>query len=102
MQNGKILYRYTLKGNKFNVREGVVNYTGFRFLVNFRDGGAMVRCPRAEDIGKVRAVGCSLWLTERDDTLAKKLFIQYESKKIAELQKQIDKKNETIIMLMEE
>lgn len=100
MQHGKILYRYTIKNCKLFIHEGVVNDTGFRKLVNFKDGSPTQRCPRVEDLGKIRSVGQSLWLAERDDKKAMALFIAYETKKIEELNKQIDRKLDIIAMLM--
>ena len=101
MEHGKILYRYTVSNGKFFIHEGVVNDCGTRLLVNFKDGGAALRCPRKEDLGKIRSVGHSLWMDHRDDSFARREFIYYESKKIVGLQKQIDRKVKTIEMLME-
>ena len=100
MNNGKIVYRYTVKNGKFFIHEGVVNDTGFRKLVNFKDGSPTLRCPRDEEFGSIRRVGHSLWMTERNDEKAKALFIAYETKKINELNKQIDRKLDNITMLM--
>lgn len=99
MEHGKILYRYTVKGDKFFIHEGVVNHTGFRPLVNFKDGGAALRCPREEDLGKIKSVGRSLWLEERNDDKARAMFIEYELDKIVELESKIKHKKETIRML---
>lgn len=99
MQHGKILYRYTIKDNKFFIHEGVVNHTGFRPLVNFKDGGPALRCPREEDLGKVKSVGRSVWLEERDDNKARAIFIEYELDKIDNLKSQIDKKLKFIEVL---
>lgn len=99
MENGKILYRYTLKDGKFFIHEGVVNWCGFRPMVNFKDGAPTQRCPREEDLGKIRSVGRSLWLEERDDKKASKMFIAYELKKIDELKAKIERKKETVNML---
>ena len=99
-ENGTVLYRYTVKNGKFFVHEGVVNDTGFRKLVNFKDRSPTLRCPRIDEVGKIKTVGQSLWMTERDDAKARKMFIAYESKKITELNKQIDKKVDTIAILM--
>lgn len=101
MQNGKVLYRYTLKDGKFFIHEGVVNWTGFRPLVNFRDGSPTQRCPRDEDLGKIKSVGRSLWLEERDDDKARAMFVEYELGKIEQLKDQIDKKYKTVEMLRE-
>lgn len=101
MQHGKILYRYTVKGDKFFIHEGVVNHTGFRPLVNFKDGGAALRCPREEDLGKIKSVGRSLWLEERNDDKARAMFIDYELDKIDKLSAQIERKWKLIEILRE-
>lgn len=99
MQNGKIVYRYTVKNGKFFVHEGVINNTGFRTLVNFKDHSPSLRCPRDEEFGIIRTVGHSLWMTERDDNKARRLFINYEINKIVEMEEQIRRKKETLKML---
>lgn len=99
MQNGKVVYRYTVKNGKFNVREGIVNHCGIRYFVNFTDGGSMLRCPRAEDFGKIRSVGHSLWLEDRDDDLARSKFIEFELDKIDRLREQINRKYAIVDML---
>ena len=101
MEHGKILYRYTVKNGKFFVHEGVVNDTGFRKLVNFKDRSPTLRCPRLDEIGKIKTVGQSLWLTERDDAKARKMFINYEINKIVEMEMQIKRKKDNIRMLRE-
>lgn len=101
MEHGTVVYRYTVKNGKFNVREGVVNCAGFRNLVNFTDGGPAYRCPRKEDLGKIRSVGHSLWLNKKDDNLARQVFIDYELDKIDKLRKQIARKCAVIDMLSE-
>lgn len=100
MEKGKVLYRYTVCKGKFFCHEGVVNDSGFRPLVNFRDGSQTVRCPRDGDIDTIRRVGHSLWMTERNDKLARQMFIEYEQQKINELNRQIDQKMNIIAMLM--
>ena len=98
---GTVLYRYTIKNKTLYIREGVVDSYGLRTCVNFRDGSTAVRCPRAEDIGVIRTVGHSLWLKERDDRLAVRKFISFEEQKVAELEKRVKYKRETIECLRE-
>ena len=93
---GTILYRYTVRNGKLVVREGTVNQFGLRTCVNFKDGSAPVRCPGIEDIGVMRTVGHSIWLTDRDDELARKMFIDFEEGRIADLQGSIDRKREVV------
>jgi hypothetical protein len=93
---GTTLYRYTVKDCKLVVREGIVNHYGLRTCVNFKDGSAPVRCPRPEDIGVMRTVGHSIWLTERDDDRARQMYIDFEEGRIAELQGLIDRKRKVV------
>ena len=99
MEKGKVLYRYTVCKGKFFCHEGVVNDSGFRPLVNFKDGSQTVRCPRDGDIDTIRRVGHSLWMSERDDDKARAMFIKYELDKIEQLKKQIDRKIQIVNML---
>lgn len=96
---GATLYRYTLKNGKFIVREGTVNQFGLRTCVNFRDGSSPVRAPRPEDIGVIRPIGHSLWMVERDDAKAKRMFIEFEERRIEELEELIERKRETVSQL---
>ena len=101
---GTTLYRYTIKYNKFYVHEGVVNQCINRKIVVFPDGGfkhSSVRCPRPEDIGVIRSVGLILWLTERNDDLARHIFIEHEKKQINRMCRLIDEKQKIINLLKE-
>jgi hypothetical protein len=93
---GMTLYRYTLKNGKFIVREGTVNQFGLRTCVNFKDGSGAVRAPRDEDIGVIRPIGHSLWMIERDDAKARRMFIEFEERRIEELEELIRKKREVV------
>jgi hypothetical protein len=99
---GTHLYRYSVKHNKLHLHAGVVNQCINRKVVVFPDGGfrhSAVHCPREEDIGVVRNVGFHLWLTERDDELAKQIFIEYEERQINRMNRLIVEKQEVINML---
>jgi hypothetical protein len=101
---GTHLYRYTVKNNKFYVHEGIVNQCIDRKVVVFPDGGfhhGSVKCPRPEDIGVVRNNGFFIWLTERNDKLAKQRFINYEIYQIHRMDKLIDEKVKIVKMLHE-
>lgn len=93
---GTTLYRYTVKNGKLVAREGIVRTFGLRTCVVFLDGSAPVRCPRDEDIGVMRHVGHSIWLIDRDDGRARQMFIEFEEGRIADLQRQIDKKQAVV------
>ena len=94
-----ILYRYTTKDGKLIVREGIVSNYGLRTCVHFVDGSPAVRAPRSEDIGTMKPIGHSIWLTERNDDKARNMFIEYENRRIAELEETLRKKREVVDML---
>ncbi|MBQ1189663.1 MAG: hypothetical protein IIX57_04545 [Lachnospiraceae bacterium] len=102
IEPGTTLYRYTVRGCKFHVSKGVVNICSGRKRVVLSDGDLRhrsVRCPRPEDLGVVRNNGFVVWLDDRDDELAKQIFIDFENHKINQLQKMIDSKREIVEML---
>lgn len=94
-----ILYRYTVKDGKLIIREGIVSNYGLRTCVHFVDGTPAVRTPRPEDIGVIKHVGHSIWLTDRDDDKARKMFITFEERRIGELEKTLIKKREVVSRL---
>ena len=102
IEPGTKLYRYSIRQNKFYMHTGVVNECLGRKRVVFIDGGlnhSTVHCPRPEDIGVVRHIGLTLWMTERDDGLAKQMLIDYEEHQIHQIEKQLVNKKEIIKML---
>ena len=101
MHEGKILYRYTVSNGEFFIHKGVVTDCGTRLLVNFKDSGSTLRCPKEEELGKIRSIGRSLWLDHRDDDKARMIFIHYELDRIKNLREQIDKKLEIIETLID-
>ena len=94
-----ILYRYTVHNGKLIVREGIVSNYGIRTCVHFTDGSAAVRTPRPEDIGVMKPIGHSIWLAERDDEKARRMFIEFEERRIVELEETLRKKREVVRML---
>lgn len=102
---GTHLYRYTIRHNKFYIHEGIVNQCVNRKVVVFPNGGfnhGSVRCPRPEDIGSIHSNGYLVWLTERNDELAKRIFIEYEEGQINRMEKLLAEKKEVIKMLKED
>jgi hypothetical protein len=97
-----ILYRYTVHNGKLIVREGIVSNYGLRTCVHFTDGSTAVRTPRPEDIGVMKPVGHSIWLTERDDEKARRMFIEFEERRIVELEETLRKKREVVEQLKDE
>jgi hypothetical protein len=103
---GPALYLYTARNGRFNVWEGVVVENKYRYwtkpVVKFAKRAQTEKCPNENEIGHIQSGGPRLWLTERDDALAKKLFLDYELGKLAELKRAMTKKEELIKVLREE
>lgn len=102
---GTKLYLYTARNGKFNVWEGVVVESKYRFfprpVVKFAKRGQTETCPYECEIGYVQSGGPRLWLTERNDALAKELFLEYVLEKQEELKRAMAKK-ETLIEVLRE
>ena len=96
---GDILYRYTIRHGRFIRNEGTVAICNGRKTVLFRDGVTNVRCPRDMDIGVIRHVGPSLWMTEKNDELAKEIYLEFEERRLSELRRQLETK-EAIVELL--
>lgn len=101
---GDKLWCYTARNGKFHIWEGVVAKDSRAYWsrphVKFK-GSKWDFVPRDEDIGRIVTRGPKLWLTKRDDNLARKLFIEYEEAKLEEMKQSIEKKRELIRMLKE-
>lgn len=93
------LYKYTVRNGQLFINEGNVIIDNGREYVYFEDTHSRVRCPMVTELGIVQTSGPSLWLTNRDDNLAKRLFIEFEEYKLTELRKQIMIKTALIEML---
>lgn len=98
---GEKIYMYTMMNGKFFVHEGEViqcRYNSRAKRVRFNDESSDKRYPNEIDIGIVCG-GRSLWLEDRDDELAKRLFIEHEETCIAEFEELIRRKLANIKML---
>lgn len=102
---GQTLYLYTARNGKFNIHEGVVIENKKRYwtrlVVEFKTRSSFEFLPKDHEIGCVCAGGPRIWLLERDDALAKKLFLEYELELLAKLERQIAVKKELIKVLRE-
>lgn len=98
---GVLVYKYTVRNGKLFVHEGEVRTVGIHQNVYFKDNYQRTRCPKREEFGVILSNGPSLWLGERDDKLAKQLFIEFEEAGLAKLQEQINIKSELIRKLKE-
>lgn len=97
---GHALCKYYIEDNQLKVIEGVLENRNGRKFVTF--GSKEVpdeSFPGYRNIERVWKGGEVLWLTERDDALAKKLFTAYHVGVIKDLQKQIDDIAERIGMI---
>ena len=101
MESGKVVYRYSYRNGKLFVHEGTVTWDMGRPLVYFNDGSETQRCPADSQFGKVRRVGHSLWMTERNDDLARSMYAEYELNKIEKLKVEIDRRYRNVDILRE-
>ena len=93
---GETMCKYFMEDGRFVIHEGLVIEQDGQRYVNFGSVKSLERFPRYRDIGRVWKDGETLWVTERDDELAKRLFTEHWVKHIEELQKQIDEASEYI------
>ena len=95
----EIIYKYTLQEGQVTVQEGEPVECGNCYYVQFELGKAPEKALKKKDIGRVWKDGSVLWLTKRDDELAKQLFTQYGVNRIVELQKEIDQVADMITLV---
>ena len=96
INEGSIICRYTLTDAGMNVEEGIIDGTGQHMYADFGTGKAPVKFPGYRNIDRVWKDGKTLWLTERNDEEAKRLFTQHYVGLITELQRQIDEAAELV------
>lgn len=97
---GETVYKYTLKNGKFFVHEGIIVKGRIRDFAEFKDIDRSARLPEEDGFGVV-CNGSTLWLAERDDELAKRIFTEWLENGIVELQEAISKKLNLIDLLKE-
>lgn len=94
---GDCIYRYTIQGQDVIVHEGVIKeFKGVKCVYFQEDNSWNRYTGRFEEI---RANGPYLWLPERDDELAKALFIELYQQKIFEHEKIINDYSKMIELL---
>lgn len=105
LEAGMPLYLYTARNGKFNVWEGVITENRRRYwtrlVVKFKKRSGVEFLPKEDEIGCIVTAGPKVWLTERDDALARKLLLEYEEEKLKELERAMTKKKELIAVLRE-
>lgn len=105
LEAGMPLYLYTARNGKFNVYEGVITEDRRRYwtwlVVKFKKRSGVEFLPKDDEIGRVVTAGPKVWLTERDDALARKLLLEYEEGKLKELERAMATKKELIRVLRE-
>ena len=97
---GDKLYWYTAKDSKFIVHEGEIIELRNRLFVYFEDNHSRRRVPKNDEFGIIQN-GTNIWLAERDDKLAKSIFLKLHEECLSKLQKQIDNKIKFIELLKE-
>lgn len=96
---GKTFYKYTMKNNKLYIHECPVICFRGRIVVQHEGTGCPYSIPDDDEIGVVLKDGISLWLTERNDELAKYIFIEHLQKRVISLQDQINRIKSTMLEL---
>lgn len=91
------VYLYSRWQGKFEVLEGHVEFSSYwrghgRFIYYRHQKEKYVLCGFKEGVISNRVV----WLTKRDDDLARKLFIEYEEGRISELEDEIKRRKQNI------
>ena len=97
---GSVMCKYYIEDDQLKVVEGVLVTRAGKKWVEF--GSKTVpdeKFPGHRNVERVWLGGKILWLPERDDALAKKLFTEYYVNIIKDLQKQIDEVGDTITMI---
>lgn len=93
---GDLLYKYTLHLNGLVLQVGAVEDCGKKKYIHFDIDTEPEGFPGYKNINRVWKDGKTLWLYERDDELAKRLFTEFGVDHIAALQKEIDETGEMI------
>lgn len=94
-------YLYSMWNNELVMKEGYIDYTKFYYRndrVPFHiDGHYKTMCGREPGF----VYNGFVWLTERDDELARRIFIGYEEMRIADLERQLENHKQKIKILKE-
>lgn len=102
IKEGHILCKYYIEDDQMKVIEGVlVDRAGKKWIVFDSKTVPDEHFPGYKNVGRVWKGGEILWMTERDDAEAKRLFTAYHIEVIKDLQKQIDGIAERIGMIRE-
>jgi len=101
---GDTLVLYTARDGKLNVHKGIVVRNPKRYtpVVIFEDRRYQDFVPKESKVGRIIGYGPKLWMYERDDELARKMFLEYEMGKLEQLEKQIERKKRLIEVLRED
>ena len=104
---GTTLYRYVIRTGTLKVYKGTIVEgrlgPGWPHMrqVAYESKTNKDRAPFPSQVNRVLTGGPSIWLTERDDAKAAKMFHEYELGKLSELEAAIEKKKALIKMLSE-
>lgn len=97
----EFVYKYTLQEGEVAVLEGEVSECAGRKYVQFEGRGAPVKCPLGRDFNRVWADGKTLWMTDRMDEEARKIFVAYGVGRVLELRRDIDELENMIAFVKE-
>lgn len=97
---GHVMCKYYIEDEQLKVAEGVfVERKGKKFVEFNSKDIPDESFPGYRNVERVWKGGDILWLTERDDALAKRLFTEYHVDVIKDLQKQINEVGDRITMI---
>ena len=97
LEPGTKMYRYIVGVSGVCITEGLIKQYPWHDNDTecvFVDNGGLLHCVHKCDIGRVlfdRDMD-TLWLTDRDDELAKRILVTYQKKRIAKLKECLKKR----------
>lgn len=97
---GDQLFKYYIEDDRVKIVDGILEDRRGKKWVAFSSNTIPDETfPGYRNVGRVWKSGDILWLTKRDDALAKKLFTEYHIGVIKDLQQQIDDVGDKIDMI---
>lgn len=102
--DGEIIYHYNIIDGELTVKKGIIKTANEGKKYSYKyvefDYGRL-EIPRMSEIGIIHSGRPSLWLFERDDELAKKMFIEYEEECIEKAKEDIEKRQKLLEVIKE-
>lgn len=93
--------KYCFRDNKLTIHEGTIAKTPYGGkMFSFTKNGSMMQTNFKITFGVITN-GTTLYLSERDDELAKELFLEHLENRVAKLQNDLNKSLESIKLIQE-